>query len=265
MSTVKIYQLDAFTTQLFGGNPAAVCPLKDWPETALMQRIAAENNLSETAFFVGRNGHYELRWFTPEVEVNLCGHATLATAAVIFATMEPQLMQLHFKTRSGQLVVVRETNNLAMDLPAQQGKAIEIEEELVDALGASPIQVLENEDWLMEFETEAQVADLKPNFEALSRLPARGFIATAPGAAKDVDFVSRFFAPSVGINEDPVTGSAHCLLAPFWTRKLGRRPLKARQISKRGGELECEWFEDRVILRGHCVEYMRGELNLRIP
>ncbi len=265
MNTVKIYQLDAFTTRMFGGNPAAVCPLSDWPETAVMQRIAAENNLSETAFFVGRNGDYELRWFTPETEVNLCGHATLATAAVIFAAMEPHLVQLRFKTRSGPLVVVKETNNMAMDLPAQQGKSIEIEKELVEALGAAPLQVLANEDWLMEFETQAQVAALKPDFKALARLPTRGFIATAPGEAADVDFVSRFFAPSVGIDEDPVTGSAHCMLTPFWTRKLGRRPLRALQISKRGGELECELQEDRVILRGHCVEYMRGELNLSIP
>lgn len=265
MSSVKIYQLDAFTTQLFSGNPAAVCPLDDWPETPVLQRIASENNLSETAFFVGRNGDYELRWFTPQVEVNLCGHATLATAAVIFATLAPQLVQLNFKTRSGRLTVVRETNNLAMDLPAQDGKAIEIEDELVAAIGARPIQVLENEDWLLEFETEDQVANLKPRFEALARLPARGFIATAPGKDRDIDFVSRFFAPAVGINEDPVTGSAHCMLTPFWTRKLGWRPLKARQISQRGGELECEFLEDRVVLRGHCVEYMRGELNLSIP
>lgn len=262
MTTVKIYQLDAFTTRLFGGNPAAVCPLDDWPETAVMQRIAAENNLSETAFFVGRNGEYELRWFTPEVEVNLCGHATLATAAVIFAAMEPHLRQLRFKTRSGPLIVVKETNNLAMDLPAMQGTAIEIETELVDALGAKPVQVLENEDWLLEFESQAQVAALKPDFRALARLPARGFIATAPGEDSEIDFVSRFFAPSVGIDEDPVTGSAHCLLTPFWTQKFGRRPLQALQISKRGGELECELQDDRVVLRGHCVEYMRGELNL---
>jgi len=257
---IPIYQVDAFTSRLFAGNPAAVCPLQEWLDEATLQAIAAENNLSETAFFVPRGDRFHLRWFTPAVEVDLCGHATLATAFVIFNHLTPGLGLVAFDTQSGELVVRREGDLLAMDFPARPPQPLTPHERLVDALGTQPDQVLASRDYLVVYRDQEQVRTLQPNMDLVAGLDRFAVIVTAPGG--DCDFVSRFFAPAVGINEDPVTGSAHCTLVPYWSKRLRKTRLHARQISARGGELFCEDQGERVKIAGHAALYLKGEICL---
>jgi len=255
-----IYQVDAFTSRAFGGNPAAVCPLETWLDDATLQAVAAENNLSETAFFVGADGGYDLRWFTPTMEVDLCGHATLASAHVIFDVLDPGLETVSFSTRSGTLTVKKDGARRVMDFPARPGGACPVPEALRKGLGLDPEEVLLSRDYLAVVPSEAQVRDLVPNMDALSRLDSLGIIVSAPGDT--VDFVSRFFAPRAGVPEDPVTGSAHCTLIPYWAQRLGKAVLHARQVSVRGGELFCEHRGDRVTVAGHAVTCLEGALIL---
>jgi len=257
---LPLLQLDAFTDTLFSGNPAAVCPLPAWLDDATMQRIAAENNLSETAFFVGTDGYYALRWFTPQVEVDLCGHATLAAAQVVFDRLEPALLSLRFQTRSGELVVRRDDELLTMDFPSQPPLACTVPEALVAGLGVQPQEVLAAADFMVVLESAAQVEALQPDLALFKALPRRGVIVTAPG--DDSDFVSRFFAPKVGIDEDPVTGSAHCTLAPYWSERLQKDFMSARQLSARGGTLWCAVRGERVEISGRCIPYREGVINL---
>jgi PhzF family phenazine biosynthesis protein len=257
---IPLYQIDAFTDRLFAGNPAAVCPLDEWLPADQMQAIAAENNLSETAFFVRRGDLYELRWFTPEVEVDLCGHATLASAFVIFTYLEPAREAVRFSTRSGALEVRRQGDLLVMDFPARMPRPCATSPELAQALGAAPAELWEARDYLAVYESEQQVRALAPDMGALRRVGHFAVIVTAPGS--DVDFVSRFFAPASGVPEDPVTGSAHCTLTPYWARRLGKTRLHARQVSARGGELLCEHRGERVLIAGRAVRYLEGAIHL---
>ncbi len=257
---ISLYQVDAFTGRVFAGNPAAVCPLEGWLEDGVLQSIAAENNLSETAFFVRRGARFELRWFTPAVEVDLCGHATLASAFVILNYLDPSLNQAVFDTRSGELVVQRDGELLAMDFPARPPVACDIPDKLAEALGRRPVATLAARDLMALYETEAEVRALRPNMDLLAQVETFAVIVTAPGT--DADFVSRFFAPRSGIAEDPVTGSAHCTLAPYWSRRLGKNNLYARQVSARGGELWCEDRGDRVVIKGRAVRFMEGKIVL---
>lgn len=257
---VRIFKLDTFTDQTFSGNAAAVCPLENWLPDSLMQNIAAENNLSETAFFVGSEGQYELRWFTPKTEVDLCGHATLASAFVIMQELEPSLSVVSFKTRSGELTVTRNGRAYEMNFPSQPPKHTEAPYGLLEALSLPPIHILASEDYFLVYESQEQIEQLVPDFRALKNIPLRGVIVTAKG--NDVDFVSRFFGPNVGIDEDPVTGSAHCALAPFWAEKLHKTKLIGRQLSSRGGIVGCEVAGTRVLLSGECVVYLEGQINV---
>ncbi|MBS4099295.1 MAG: PhzF family phenazine biosynthesis protein [Sulfuricella sp.] len=257
---IPIFQVDAFTDRLFAGNPAAICPLSAWLDETTIQAVAAENNLSETAFLVGNDGRYGLRWFTPLAEVDLCGHATLASAYVVFHVLEPDLTECIFDTRSGTLRVRREGAWLHMDFPALPALPCECPGELAQALGVTPGEVWRAEKYLAVFADEEDVRALAPNMDALKRLDAQGVIVTAPG--RDADFVSRFFAPRLGVPEDPVTGSAHCTLVPYWARRLGKRTFLARQVSRRGGEIRCTLNGERVGLAGQAVLYLRGEITL---
>ena len=257
---LTLFQIDAFSDKVFSGNPAAVCPLNNWLSDADLQAIAEENNLSETAFYVAVEEGFHLRWFTPKAEVDLCGHATLATAFVIFNFSNYTEDTVHFETRSGRLTVSKNQDLLVMDFPSQPGKPCAYPRLLVEGLGNEPVEVLSSEDYLAVFENEDDVITLKPNFHVLSKLDQRGVIVTAKG--KDVDFVSRFFAPRYGINEDPVTGSAHCALTPYWADKLNKTKLSAKQVSKRTGYIECELKGDRVFLSGKAVEYMKGTIKI---
>lgn len=257
---LPIYQVDAFTGRLFGGNPAAVVVLEGWLPDNTLQSIAEENNLAETAFVIPREGVSPLRWFTPTVEVDLCGHATLAAGHVLFSYHYPWLTTVRFSTRSGTLAVSREADLLCLDFPARPGKGCEVSEALTSALGARPREALLARDILAVFETEAAIRALRPNAELVAALDAFAVIVSAPSG--DVDFVSRFFAPRAGIPEDPVTGSAHCTLVPYWAARLGKRKLTARQLSARVGELECELRGDRVSIAGRTAEYLRGEISL---
>jgi PhzF family phenazine biosynthesis protein len=257
---IPVYQIDAFTSRLFAGNPAAVCPLEDWLDDRVMQSIAAENNLSETAFFVRRGGRFELRWFTPAVEVDLCGHATLASAFVILHHLDPSLDAAVFDTRSGELVVRRNGDLLSMDFPARPPTACQAPAKLAEALGVQPAATFASRDLMAVLETEAEVRALRPNMDLLAQVESFAVIVTAPGA--EADFVSRFFAPRGGVAEDPVTGSAHCTLVPYWSRRLGKSSLYARQVSARGGELWCEDRGDRVVMKGRAVRFMEGQIVL---
>lgn len=260
MNPLPIYQVDAFTAEVFRGNPAAVCPLPEWLPDPVMQSIAAENNLAETAFFVGGSGRYHLRWFTPAVEVDLCGHATLASAFVLFHHLEPHLEEVRFESRSGPLFVRRDGDWLTLDFPSLPPERLEPPAGLAEALDTAPREVWASADYLAVLGSEAEVRALRPDQAALSQLDRRGVIVTAPG--EDCDFVSRFFAPNCGIPEDPVTGSAHCVLAPYWAERLGKTELRARQVSARGGEIRCRLEGDRVHLSGQAVLYLRGEITV---
>ncbi|WP_426128007.1 PhzF family phenazine biosynthesis protein [Pseudomonas sp. DWP1b1] len=257
---LDIYQVDAFSQSVFGGNPAAVCPLTEWLSDEQLQNIAAENNLSETAYFVPRDGFYELRWFTPEVEVDLCGHATLAAAWVLIHQLPDAPEVLRFATRSGELRVTRNGEELAMDFPAKQPQRCEPPDGMLSALGIEQAEVFSTDDYIVLLEDEAQVAALKPDFARLKGLPKRGIAVTAKSAR--FDFVSRWFGPNVGVNEDPVTGSAHTSLAPFWAERLGKSQLTAEQGGTRRGQLRCELKGDRVIISGHAVLYLQGTIYL---
>lgn len=258
---LKIYQIDAFSKTLFGGNPAAVVPLESWLDDAVMQKIAQENNLSETAFFVPEGEGFGLRWFTPVSEVDLCGHATLASAFVLFEMLGFGGNMIIFETKSGKLTVTREADGmLAMDFPAEFVSVCETPKELAEAMGVTPIEALKGVDYVALLGSEREVLELKPDFAKLKELDGRGLIVTAKGETSD--FVSRFFAPKLGIDEDPVTGSAHCALAPYWGKKLGKTTLNAQQLSIRGGEIECELRGDRVILKGYATKYMSGEIEI---
>jgi predicted PhzF superfamily epimerase YddE/YHI9 len=258
---LPIFQVDAFTSRIFGGNPAAVVILKeDWLADELLQAIASENNLSETAFVITRSQPFPLRWFTPKIEVDLCGHATLASAYVLLTHYFPAHSQVKFATRSGELIVARSGGQLAMDFPARPGERIPVSDEMIAALGAKPIEAYRARDLLTIFPAETEVAALKPNLELVAALDAFAVIASAKG--DQVDFVSRFFAPRAGIPEDPVTGSAHCTLIPYWAGRLGKNVLIARQLSARGGELTCEIKRGRVQIAGDAVEYLRGAITV---
>ena len=258
---LPIYQVDAFSRSVFGGNPAAVVPLEAWLDEPTMQAIAAENNLAETAFFVREAAGYRIRWFTPGTEVRLCGHATLASAHVLFTKIEPGLGAVEFASKSGPLRVARDGDRLVLDFPAWLAEAAPPPAGLVEAIGAAPRESYRaTTDVLLVYEDEEAVAALSPDFRELARIDARGVIATAPG--RDVDFVSRFFAPAVGVNEDPVTGSAHCALTPYWAARLGKNALRARQISRRGGELDCELAGDRVKIAGRASLYLEGAITV---
>jgi predicted PhzF superfamily epimerase YddE/YHI9 len=256
---LPLYQVDAFTGDIFHGNPAAVCPLDEWLDDAVLQAIAAENNLSETAFFVPLGENYRLRWFTPVSEVDLCGHATLASAFVVFTHLDSGREEVVFETRSGPLGVVRAGDALSMDFPVLRASPCAPPGDLIVGLGAEPRAVLAADDYMAVFDDESAVRALHPEMEPLRRLDRRGVIATAPGDS--ADFVSRFFAPKAGIPEDPVTGSAHCTLVPYWSARLGRRALHARQVSMRGGEIECEDRGERVKLTGKAVQYFEGTIS----
>lgn len=257
---IPCYQVSAFTTNPFGGNPAGVCPLTHWLEDATLQNIAANNNLSETAFFVPRGEDFELRWFTPTIEMDLCGHATLAAAFVLFRELSREGNLVRFHSRSGLLSVAKENDLLSLDFPSRPPETCESSEPLIRSLRTTPKEVFKSRDFLAVFEDEAEVRALKPDFAALATHDCLSIIATAPG--NDCDFVSRFFAPAAGVNEDPVTGSAHCTLTPYWAQRLGKAKLFARQVSQRGGELFCELAQDRVYIGGKAVLYLRGEIEL---
>lgn len=259
---IKLYQVDAFASRVFEGNPAAVCPLESWLDDSLLQAIAGENNLSETAFFVPSAKGFKLRWFTPVKEVDLCGHATLATAHVIFEILGYSKQAVTFETRSGDLVVRRKRNLLEMDFPSLSPRPCAMPEALIEGLGQRPTEVLSADDYLAVFDSEATVRAIAPNHTLLSQLDLRGVIVTAPGM--DVDFVSRFFAPKYGVPEDPVTGSAHCELAPYWANKLGKNTLSAKQVSRRGGNITCGVNADRVLLSGYAVTFMEAEITLDV-
>lgn len=257
---IPVWQVDAFTNRRFAGNPAAVVSLEQWlPDEQLLQ-IAAENNLSETAFVRRERGQWHIRWFTPKVEVSLCGHATLASAHVIFSHLQPSSAAVSFQSKSGVLTVTRTDGKLVLDFPAYASEKIETPELLVRALGAKPVETWLGKKMMALFDTEAEVALLTPDFSQLVKLDCQGVIATATGTTSDI--ASRYFAPQFGIDEDPVTGAAHCQLTPFWCRRLGKETLHARQISDRGGEMWCTFRGDRVALAGQAIEYLRGTIEV---
>ncbi len=258
---IKLYQIDAFTDKIFGGNPAAVCPIDQWLPDDLMQQIAMENNLAETAFFIRKGERFEIRWFTPEIEVELCGHATLAAAFVIFNLLHFSGSVIALDSRSGLLRVRKSRDLLTLDFPADKFSKASAPEGLVEALGLAPLEIYKGRtDYMLVYTNAGQIEGLKPNMLKIAEVHARGIIVTAPGS--DVDFVSRFFAPQSGISEDPVTGSAHTTLTPYWANRLGRSELTARQLSKRGGWLRCHLAGDRVEISGQARAYMTGEIQI---
>lgn len=259
---IPIYQVDAFTNERFKGNPAAVCPLDSWLPGAVMQNIAAENNLAETAFIVPAGDEYEIRWFTPTVEVDLCGHATLASAYVLFNELGFSGGQINFHSpRSGSLTVSRNGSVLALNFPVDTLSELPLKPVFVIGLSQAPVKVFKGKtDYLFIYDSEAEILALQPDFEALKAHSVRGIIVTAPG--ETTDFVSRFFGPACGVNEDPVTGSAHTTLTPYWSSVLGKTELTARQLSLRTGDLTCKLVEDRVEIAGEAVLYLRGEIEV---
>ena len=259
---LKLFQIDAFAREVFRGNSAAVVPLERWLPKETMQAVAQENALSETAFFVREGEGFGLRWFTPAQEVDLCGHATLASAHVLFHELGHPGEEILFQSpAAGRLVVRREGDRLTLDFPVRDVEPVDAHPELVRALGRAPESIwAASRDYLVVYPTQADVAALSPDMERLRWLDREGVIATAPGT--EADFVSRYFAPLVGIPEDPVTGSAHCTLTPFWGRKLGKQAMFARQISHRGGELWVKLAEDRVLISGHAVRYLEGTIDV---
>ncbi|HEY6764180.1 MAG TPA: PhzF family phenazine biosynthesis protein [Candidatus Sulfotelmatobacter sp.] len=261
---VPLFHVDAFTDRPFTGNPAAVCPLPSWPHDDLLRSIAAENNLSETAFFVAEKDHFRLRWFTPQCEVNLCGHATLASAFILFTILHPKRVSVRFETLSGTLLVAREGEFMVMDFPVLPAWTCENPPRALllglrlETLPKTALVKQLKDNYFVIFEREDEVQTLRPDFRELEKLHPAGVAISAPG--KTADFVSRYFAPSYGIPEDPVTGSTHCSLAPYWAQRLGKKKLYARQVSKRGGEMWCEVAGDRVIIRGKAVLTLEGSL-----
>lgn len=259
---LKLYQIDAFTDRVFGGNPAAVCPLTAWISDDLMQRIAMENNLAETAFIVTREGRVEIRWFTPGVEVDLCGHATLAAAYALFNYESWSGNEIEFfSPRSGRLTVRRDGDVMTMNFPSDIFEEIPKSKSITAGLSVEPVEIFRGKtDYMLVYSHEDDVAAIVPDFEKIARLRCRGVIVTAPG--KEVDFVSRFFAPQSGVNEDPVTGSAHTTLTPYWAKRLNRKSLSALQLSPRKGQLWCTDLGGRVEISGKAAPYLRGEISI---
>ena len=262
---LTLYQIDAFTKKLFEGNPAAVIPLKKWMDDELMQKLAMENNLAETVFFVPsktKGVDFDIRWFAPELEINLCGHATLASAYVIFEILKTKKKRVVFSSKSGLLTVTKKKDMLEMDFPSwPPGRIAEYPESLLPSLGNPEIAgVYKNREYIVELMNEEAVKNCNPDFSLMKKVD-KMVIITAPG--KDVDFVSRFFAPTAGVDEDPVTGSAHSQLIPFWSEKLRKEKMIAKQLSKRGGDIYCEQKGDRVIMGGKCVFYMKGAIEIQ--
>lgn len=259
---IPIYQIDAFTDKMFEGNPAAVCPLEKWPERNLMQNIAAENNLSETAFFVRSEEGYDMRWFTPTTEVDLCGHGTLAAGHVLFNHLEYKEEYIRFFTRSGRISVKKESDMIIMNFPSRIAEPIDAPEDLLEGLNLEtpPVKVLKDMNYLVVLETSEQVKQVKPNFGVLSNINYAGIICTAPG--NNHDFVSRYFAPYIGIYEDPATGSTHTTLTSYWAKELGKKELTARQVSRRGGTLFCKYLGERTEIGGKTKTYMKGEIDV---
>lgn len=257
---LKIYQVDAFSERIFGGNPAAVVPLEEWLDDAVLQKIALENNLSETAFYVKKGEEYQLRWFTPATEVDLCGHATLATAHVLFAHEGHKTSQIvFFSPRSGQLLVDKKNGQYVLDFPVDTVDEISLSDSLLEIFEPKPIEAFQGKsDIVLVFQNESQISELAFDLSKIEKVPVRGIVATAPGST--VDFVSRWFGPQVGVPEDPVTGSAHTTLTPIWAKKLGKKELNAVQLSPRQGELTCQLIGDRVLIAGRAVTYLKGEI-----
>ena len=259
MPTIPLYQLDAFTDKPFAGNPAAVCPLDEWLADDVLQAIALENNLSETAFVVAEGDGFRLRWFTPACEVELCGHATLATAALYLEHLEPTRTKMVFETRSGTLTVKRDEAMLAMDFPALPATEVPIPEGFVEAIGIRPLHFFRATKNMAVLDDERAVRSLRPDLDYIKNMDGMGLIVTATG--KDSDCASRYFAPQAGIDEDPVTGSAHCTIVPYWADRLGKSDIHARQVSARGGDLFCSMAGSRVILRGQARLVIEGRFT----
>ncbi len=260
MERIKIFQVDAFTNNLFSGNPAAVCLLDNWLPDEVMQSIALENNLSETAFLIKKKDKFFLRWFTPKVEIDLCGHATLATAHILYSELQYKSDHIVFNIKSGDVLTVNRNDNLlTMNFPAYEPKIVEHSlEELCHALGVMPTLFLYCKYGLVVLNNEEEITKIVPNYNVIEKLSYDGIIVTAPG--DKVDFVSRFFAPKLGIPEDPVTGGAHCELIPYWSKRLNKQNMTAKQLSKRGGVIHCSYLGDRVTIGGEATTYMQGEL-----
>lgn len=256
---LTIYQVDAFTNERFKGNPAAVVPLTEWLPDAVMQDIAQENNLAETAYFVREDDGFRLRWFTPAVEVDLCGHATVATAHVLYEHLGYNKDVIKFQSRSGLLTVEKRGSQYLLNFPTDTLTKVENAPHIIDAIGMTPVEIYQGKtDWMVVLEEQAQVENLKPDLRKIAEAGGRGTIVTAPGV--EVDFVSRCFFPQSGVDEDPVTGSAHTSLTPYWAKRLAKNKLYARQISKRSGDLTLEWKDDRTEIGGEAVTYLVGTL-----
>lgn len=259
--TIPYYEVLAFTDRLFAGNPAGICILEEWLPDPLLQKIAAENNLAETAFFIDRGNVYDIRWLSPLAEIDLCGHATIGSAHVLFQHLGRTGNSLTFRSRSaGELRVDRSDGRLVLDFPSRPAASCAAPPLLAKSLGAEPKEVFQGRDYMAVFEREEEVAELSPDLAELSKLEGQGVVVTAPGS--DCDFVSRYFAPKVGVPEDPVTGSTHCVLVPYWSKRLGKKNLQARQLSPRGGELFCEDRGTRVGIGGTAMTYAEGTLHL---
>ncbi len=262
---INIYQIDAFTDQLFGGNPAAVCPLIDWLDDEILQSIAIENNLAETAFFVqSSDNRFHLRWFTPEFEMDLCGHATLASAFVIIEELGNNYDEVLFDTQSGLLTVKKIGDYYELDFPSRPPKKSSLPKIISDGLNIQPKEIWKARDYLLVYDSENDIEGIKPNIAILNQIniDPGGIIVTAKGKFGNVDFVSRLFTPQATVFEDPVTGSAHCTLVPFWANRLNKNELRALQISKRGGELLCQLNKNRVLIKGKAVKYLEGTIEL---
>lgn len=261
---LPIFQVDAFTDKTFGGNPAAVCPLEYWLPDDVMQKIAMENSVAETAFFIQSNDVFEIRWFTPEIEMDLCGHATLATAHVIVRHLNYQLSSLKFRSKSGILTVTVENEFLTMDFPSRRPESSDVPQIILDAIQVKPVEILKSRDYVLVFECEEAIRSMKPNQGILNQIniDPGGVVVTAQG--NEVDFVSRFFTPQASIFEDPVTGSAHCSLIPYWSERLGKKSLLALQVSPRIGKLLCKDLGERVLISGEAVTYLEGQITILI-
>ncbi|MAF98446.1 MAG: isomerase [Micavibrio sp.] len=263
MSVLPIYQIDAFTSEVFKGNPAAVVPLEAWLEDNVLQKIAMENNLSETAYFVKNNDVFEIRWFTPKNEVDLCGHATLASAYVIFEEMGYDKQEIVFSSRSGKLIVKNEGKGFELDFPVWSYQETPLQDNISKALGASPKALFKAYDWVALYDDDQIVSNLQPDFSTLGKITEmRGILATALSKNDKYDFISRAFFPAIGVDEDPVTGSAHCILTPFWAQRLNKTELSAYQASARGGELKCRIVDDRVFISGQACLYLKGQIYI---
>lgn len=261
MNIIEFYQIDAFTNRVFKGNPAGVCPLKEWIDEKTMQAIAFENNLSETAFYVKTNDKFEIRWFTPTTEVDLCGHATLATAYVEFEIKKNKQPEITFHSRSGDLKVSKHNDLLTLDFPVVQFYKIDLSLDLIESCDIKPTEAyIASDDILLVFDNEESIEQMIPSLDKISQINARGVTVTAKG--NSCDFVSRFFGPQSGIDEDPVTGSTHTYLTPFWSERLKKDNLQAKQLSKRGGVLHCELNGERVKISGNATLYLKGEIVL---